>query len=645
MARFTDIEEKLQKTISDDRLKTNLRRIREAMEDIWSADAPRIIQGFTHHGVEHSERLAGFAHKLLEWNRGDDLSEEEMYLLLAGIYLHDIGMQCDVVKYPKIREMAEELGAQFDVEFTIHAATEYPIEEQKAIRQNHQYLTAAWIEYARSFDDTVLGGGAKYIPDDLVDDLMDVCKYHSKLSILDCPLTFKFDHGRKQLVAALLRFSDELDVDMHRVSLETARNFSISPDQSVYWWLHHLTKISFSHNIITITIRLHPDDAKEYDSFVHRTFIDGFRNKNESLLKILQQQNIHIAISADSGVKINKHGKKVPADIAHILKDKLTRDNILYYESLAETMGMTIVDSNLYEHITDMANNLEKKVEERTQELISANEDLAAFNEQFMAMNEELISAKKESTMANDALVIAHKEILEVDRLKSEFLNSMTHELRTPLTSIIGYSALLTKNLVGDLNTKQAEYANGILRSGNYLLGLINEILDLSKIEAGRMKIISENVNVLPVIEDVIMSQRPMIDGNHHIVTIDVAKDVYPINVDKIRVKQILMNVINNAIKFTDDGGHITVKSYNKGNNVCIDVVDTGIGINEEDIPKLFKRFSQIDQKLSRQYAGTGLGLAIAREFIELMGGSIYVESAYGEGSTFRLVFPAYSEA
>ena len=231
-------------------------------------------------------------------------------------------MQCDVVKFPQIKDTAEKLGAHFDVEFTTQIATEYTIEEQRAIRQNHQYLTAAWIEYARSSGNTVLGGATKAIPLKLVEDLMDVCKHHAKIPILECPLTFSHDqNGHKQLIATLLRFSDELDVDGHRVSLETIKNFSLDPTNSVYWWLHSRTEVSFVHNSITLTIILHPDDAKQYGPLVKKTFIDGFINKNRNLLTILGQHDISIVISADSGVGEDRHAEKLPDDIAHILNE------------------------------------------------------------------------------------------------------------------------------------------------------------------------------------------------------------------------------------------------------------------------------------------------------------------------------------
>ena len=331
MAKFTDIEKKLLKCVTGDRLRSNLEMIREAVEDIWATDAPRIIQDYTDHGINHSERVAGFAAELLDANDGRNLSEQEMYLLLAGIYLHDIGMQCDVVKFPEIKERAEQLGAQFEIEFTAQTTSGYSIEEQKAIRKNHQYLTAAWIDHANRTGANVLGPAAKNIPEDLVDDLMDVCKYHAKLPITDCPRTFEFDPtGRKQLVASLLRFSDELDVDCHRVSIETVKNFSLNPQNSVYWWLHNRTKVVFSaRNVISLTIRLHPDDAKQHGSFVHAAFITEFQTKNRSVLSVLARGGIPIVIADDSKVVEHDRAEQLPPEIVEALQMMQQRRNPL----------------------------------------------------------------------------------------------------------------------------------------------------------------------------------------------------------------------------------------------------------------------------------------------------------------------------
>jgi hypothetical protein len=321
MAKFTEIEIEILKQVTDDRLQSSLEKIREAVEDIWADDAPRVIQDYTDHGIKHSERLVNFANNLLKANDGRELTAQETYLLLAGIYLHDIGMQCDVVKFPKIKERAEAVGAEFEVEFTAKTASKYSIEEQKAIRKNHQYLTTAWVDYANRTGETVLGHAAKTIPEELVDDLMDVCKHHAKLPITDCPLTFKFDPTeRKQLVASLLRFSDELDVDGRRVSIETVKNFSLDPHNSIYWWLHNSTKVIFSANTIIMTIRLHPDDTKQYGSYIHEAFITEFQTKNRPVLSVLARDGIPIVISDESKVVEHDRAERLPFEIVQALE-------------------------------------------------------------------------------------------------------------------------------------------------------------------------------------------------------------------------------------------------------------------------------------------------------------------------------------
>ncbi len=323
MAKFSEIEKRLLERIPEDSsLRTSLSSIREATEKIWANDAPRIVQDYTDHGIAHSERLAGFAGKLLEASEGSHLSAEEMYLLLGGIYLHDIGMQCDVVKFPDIKSRAENMGAKFAVKFTAKLANRYSIDEQKDIRKNHQYLAGAWIDYAFQSNKTVLSQAAKSIPDHLVGDLIDVCKYHSKLPITVCPKEFVLNsQGRKQFVAALLRFADELDIDGPRVSLETVKTFSLPPHNRVYWWLHNHTKVVFSdRNVIELTIRLNPADMKLHDSFVHAAFITEFQTKNHPVITVLAQNSIPIIISAQSKVIAYEYTEPLPAEIVQALQ-------------------------------------------------------------------------------------------------------------------------------------------------------------------------------------------------------------------------------------------------------------------------------------------------------------------------------------
>ncbi|MCK5661199.1 MAG: HAMP domain-containing histidine kinase, partial [Methanosarcinales archaeon] len=277
----------------------------------------------------------------------------------------------------------------------------------------------------------------------------------------------------------------------------------------------------------------------------------------------------------------------------------------------------------------NVSQEINKELELKNEELASANDEVQATSEELLSMNESLASA-------ND-------QLQEVDRIKSDFLNTMSHELRTPLTAIIGYSSLLLQNMGGTLTEKQETYVDGIHRSGNHLLSLINEILDLSKIEAGKMKLNVESVDVNSVIGDALISEIPQADTRNQTINVDVVKGISPVAADYGRLKQVLINLVSNAIKFTPDGGRVDIRAYNDDDDyVRIDVSDNGVGIQEKDISKLFTRFMQLDSKLSRQHAGTGLGLSIVEEFIKLMGGEVLVESEYGSGSTFSVRLPEY---
>lgn len=340
MGKFTEIEEKLMKCINDDQLLLSLATIRKSSEKIWAIDAPRIIHDFTDHSIKHSERLIDYADKLLLTNTGRYLSSQETYLLLVGIYIHDIGMQCDIVKYPGIQARAEELGAKFDLEFNAKTASMYNIDEQMAIRKNHQYLSAAWIDYSFRTGETVLGQAAKTIPSDLVADLMDVCMFHSQLPITNCSLTFQFNPSeRKQLIAALLRLSDELDIDSCRVTIETVMNFRLDPYSALYWWLHNQTKIIFiSNNVILLTIQLNPKDVSKYGTIIHDNYIKKFQKKNQAVLSILNQNDIPIAISSDSDVVSNDHIKQLPRDVIEILQGmQVMQDSLTEFASEVRT--------------------------------------------------------------------------------------------------------------------------------------------------------------------------------------------------------------------------------------------------------------------------------------------------------------------
>lgn len=235
------------------------------------------------------------------------------------------------------------------------------------------------------------------------------------------------------------------------------------------------------------------------------------------------------------------------------------------------------------------------------------------------------------------------REIAEAaSRSKSDFLANMSHELRTPLNAIIGFSEVMTKGMTGAITDDQREYLNDIHESGKHLLNLINEILDLSKIEAGRIELEMSEFDLDAFIEESIIMLREKALKHNMKVTYNVI-DVGNIFADAIRLKQVLINLLSNAFKFTPDGGAISVQGRRVNGFVEISVADTGIGIKEGDVPRLFKPFEQLEPSLTKKYEGTGLGLAISRKIIELHGGRIWVESKAGKGSKFIFTVPAKS--
>jgi len=234
---------------------------------------------------------------------------------------------------------------------------------------------------------------------------------------------------------------------------------------------------------------------------------------------------------------------------------------------------------------------------------------------------------------------IKSAELETASRHKSEFLANMSHELRTPLNAIIGFSEVLSEQMFGTINDKQAEYLTDILESGRHLLSLINDILDLSKIEAGRMELEPSDFDLPGTIENALILVRER--ANRHGITLahTVDERLGPIRADERKVKQVLLNLLSNALKFTPEGGRIDVRARVQNGAAEISVTDTGIGIAPEDQAAVFEEFRQVGTA-SKKVEGTGLGLAISRKFIELHGGTIGVTSEPGVGSTFAFTLP-----
>jgi signal transduction histidine kinase/CheY-like chemotaxis protein len=230
---------------------------------------------------------------------------------------------------------------------------------------------------------------------------------------------------------------------------------------------------------------------------------------------------------------------------------------------------------------------------------------------------------------------------LEVaNRHKSEFLANMSHELRTPLNAVIGFSEVLLERMFGELNDKQDEYLQDILSSGRHLLSLINDILDLSKVEAGRMELELTTFDLPTALQNTMTLVRERATRHGIRMSVDVDERLGDITADERKVKQVLLNLLSNAVKFTPDGGSITVRALKGDGVVEVSVKDTGIGIAPEDRGKIFQEFQQVGEDYARKGEGSGLGLALAKKFVELHGGIILVDSTLGEGSTFTFTLP-----
>ena len=275
-------------------------------------------------------------------------------------------------------------------------------------------------------------------------------------------------------------------------------------------------------------------------------------------------------------------------------------------------------------------------------------EDLShAFNRMLhnlVAMQHELRDVNHDLDKKVDELAQANMALFEMNRLKSDFLATMSHELRTPLNSIIGFSEVLAGTEA--LSDRQRRYAANIQSSGKMLLGMINDILDLAKIESGKMEVRPEDFSIRDVCESLANLARPVAERKEIDLVCRLDEAIPLLRQDPGKVRQILYNLLSNAIKFTPEGGRVSLDARTDGRNVVVAVADTGIGIAEEDREKIFEKFRQAGQPgqsdgvLTREHQGTGLGLSIVRELAKLLGGDVTLESRLGQGSTFTVRLP-----
>lgn len=277
---------------------------------------------------------------------------------------------------------------------------------------------------------------------------------------------------------------------------------------------------------------------------------------------------------------------------------------------IAEQLAIAIYQAELMRSLKQEKQHLEQRVIERTQ-----------------ALHDALIAAQAAS------------------RAKSEFLATMSHELRTPLTNVIGMSATLLRWPLGELSQRQRQYLQSIYDSGERLLALIDDILDLSQLEAGKAVLNLSEVSLVALAE----ASLQAFSEKAHRQAIELSLDIksspsFRLKADPQRVRQILWNLISNAVKFTPEGGQVILRIWNENNVAVLQVEDTGIGIPEEHLPLLFEKFQQLDTSYHRRYDGTGLGLALTKPLVELHQGRIEVESIVGAGSIFTVWLPGNDE-
>jgi PAS domain S-box-containing protein len=245
----------------------------------------------------------------------------------------------------------------------------------------------------------------------------------------------------------------------------------------------------------------------------------------------------------------------------------------------------------------------------------------------------------------NQVLEEQNRRVHEASRMKSEFLANMSHELRTPLNSIIGFSEMMHDGHLGPVAENHREYLGDILTSARHLLHLINDVLDLSKVESGTMEFFPEPVVLTGLVEQVRDMQQPLAIAKHIRVDIDVSRETDHVVVDPAKVRQVIANYLSNALKFTPEGGRVTIRVRPDGAYAFrVEVEDNGVGIRTEDLGRLFQEFQQLDAGAAKKYQGTGLGLALTRRITEAHGGRVGVTSRHGEGSTFYAVFPREAE-
>jgi PAS domain S-box-containing protein len=337
------------------------------------------------------------------------------------------------------------------------------------------------------------------------------------------------------------------------------------------------------------------NDTK-FTTFISDFTISPATARREQMKLQIPDTGVELPVEVVSGKILNRRGE--PLAIVSVLHD-LTEQ---------------VENERLYEELKMSSSQLEDRIK-------AATADLAEQNTRLQWQSRELEKA---------------------NRLKSEFLASMSHELRTPINALIGYASLMLDRIYGDLTPRQEEGLNRIQGAAQHLLALINDILDLAKIEAGRMPLHLDDVTLGDIMTEISQQIEPMVKKKNLTLNIEMPSRDLTLHTDRTKVKQILLNLLSNAVKFTHQGGIWVTISRDEA-DLRFDVRDTGIGIRESDLDSIWEDFRQVDQSRTREFGGTGLGLSITRKLVDALGGHVFAQSVYGQGSTFTVVLPITS--
>ncbi|MDN5310646.1 MAG: hypothetical protein PWP14_2040 [Methanolobus sp.] len=362
--------------------------------------------------------------------------------------------------------------------------------------------------------------------------------------------------------------------------------------------------------------------------------------RKKSEIKIAEEavrRRILIEQSSDGIVILDKDGKVFEANQKYA--------EMLGY-SLEEVLSLHIWDWDT-QFTRDELNDMRIKVDEKGDhfETMHRRKDGTLFDVE-ISSNAAMFGEQKlifcvcrdvtERKRAEKELLHAKLEAESANRAKSQFIANMSHELRTPLTAVIGFSDILSMDGSGKFTEKELRYIDYINKSGKHLLEIINDILDLSKIEAGKMEIECENISIKELLDEIVTQMTPMASRKNISIRIDNETPNDYIFADRLKFKQIMYNLLSNAIKFTPDNGIVTVNATNNSNGIQISVTDTGIGIPEDKLNNIFVPFMQVDESNKRRHGGTGLGLSLVKQYVEMHNGNVWVKSEEGKGSTFK---------